>query len=162
MADTYARYTRFGGATVCAVDHPVPATEFEKLVAFLNLTLTNIGFRLFLGGARQAGVRSASWVDHPEAVPQKIADTWFPGLTLAIDVWVKTSNAATSVSVRVVNEDATVVGAASTPSTSTSWTKVTLVTTLATGTKTHTLQIQGGNADNDVYAHGAQFYAVLP
>lgn len=162
MPDTYALYTRPLSHVNSQLDDPVPFPEFDKLVCFVNLFLTHIGIRIGLGGARNAGVRAADWVDHPEAIRRRLNPAWFPGLTTTCDVWVRTSDPATQVSVRLVDDEGTEVGAASTPTDATDWTLVTLAVSLATGDHDVTLQITGDNDTNDVYAHGAEFHGLIP
>lgn len=153
MADTFGVPDPPSG-TVFAVGHAWRAVNAEDVRGSLAI-IGALGFIVPLGGSRSDAVVESDWIDHPESEFAILDPLWTAGLTVTCDVWVKTESAGTSVTVRVINEDSTVVGT-SDASTATDWTKVSFTLTLATGEKAHRLQIQGGNESAAIYACSAK------
>ena len=108
-----------------------------------------------VGGSRQFGVYSASYVDAPEYEDVEIDGTNLGGLTIQAIVEVRTANVATAVTPKIRNTtDATdaVVGTAY--STDTAWNKQTLAFTPVTGVKVYRLQVTGSNVTHEVFGKG--------
>lgn len=156
MPDTYEPLVPPLTHDTWEVDDPIPAVEIDKVRQNLNL-MAAIGFVSPLGGSRLLGLEgdADTWTDHPETEWADLNPLWFAGMTEEITVYVRTADAGTSVTVRVVNEDDVPV-ATDTAQSATTWTKRTLTPTLATDTKAHRLQYKRSNTNAKVFAAAAR------
>jgi len=154
MADSYTPVN--AGDPVVAGDDIIAATFAEPVRQAIDLIMAT-GFVSPLGGDPNIALEGAAdtWLDHPAIEWADLDPDTFAGMDQEITVYVKTDDAGTAVTVRVVNEDGTPV-ATDTAVTSTSWTKRTLTVALASGRKAHHLQYKRSNTSAVVYAASAR------
>jgi hypothetical protein len=124
----------------------------EKVRQAMDMSMY-FGIQADLGGDERP-ILSASYVAVNGARTFDLNADTLGGLTLEAVVWYYTTNAATSVRVRVRNTSDSSNAAEGTLSTATTVTREVLTLTMASGIKTYQLQVTGGNADNGVYAWG--------
>lgn len=109
---------------------------------------------LDLGGDERP-ILSSSYVGVNGARTYDLNDDSLGGLTLEAVVFFYTTNAATTVNVRVRNTtDGSDAGAIAAASAATTVTREVVSLTLASGVKTYQLQVTGSDASNGVYCWG--------
>jgi hypothetical protein len=113
-------------------------------------------------GGDERGISTASFVAVNAARQISIKGDNLGGLTLDVVLHYYTSNAATSVQMKVRNLTDSTDAATGTISTSTTVVTETVTVTLASATKTYQLQIDGGNADNPIYGWGYFRFRTVP
>lgn len=119
------------------------------------IALASSRFQHYLGGSRQFGLRSASYVDAVDYLDVELDGTNLTGLTVRARVEVRTANTGTTVTPKIRNvTDASdaVVGAAY--GADTNWDAQTLSFTPVAGVKTYRLQLTGSNATDDIFGVG--------
>jgi hypothetical protein len=119
-------------------------------------TLAALGMRAHadLGGDDVNGLLVSSYADVTSRRPVYLDGTNTGGLTRQARIQYRTSNAATSVIWRVRNITDSTTLAQGASSTSTSIVEEVVSITPAAGEKEYRLQVQGGNADNAIFAFG--------
>jgi hypothetical protein len=113
-------------------------------------------------GGDERGILSASYVPVNGSRRFSLNGSSLGGVTLEAVVSYYTSNAATSVTVRVRNLTDSTDAEEGTLSTATTRTDEVLTLTLAAGIKSYELQVVGGDALNEVYAWGYLRLRVVP
>lgn len=136
--------------------------DVNEIVQNILAIVSSRGIGPPIGGSRQFGVYSATYVDVPEYVDFEIDGTLLGGLTVRALVEVRTANIATAVTPKVRNVTAAsdaVVGTAH--SATTSWAAQTLTFTPVTGVNKYRVQVTGSNATHEVFCKGisVQMYA---
>src|SRR5262245_52360641 len=107
-----------------------------------------------LGGDENSGILSASYTPVNQSMRYTLNGDTVGGMTVDACVSYYTSDAATSVTVRIRNLTDSSTAATGTTSTSTTRVDETLSVTLASGAKSYELQVIGGNATNPIFAWG--------
>lgn len=121
-----------------------------------------IGGHFDLGGDER-GILSSSYVAVNSARTYDLDGDSLDGLTLQAVVFYYTSDASTTVEVRVRNTtDSSNAGIIAAPSAATTVTREVVDLTLASGIKTYQLQVVGSDALNGVYAWGYLRLRLVP
>lgn len=123
-------------------------------VAALSATPIHGPSSFHLGGSRESGHRTASYLPVPSYVEVELDPAKLVGFTVQARVERKTLNAATSVTARIYNVTTAAVAATGSVSTSTTWAAETIVFVPVAGANKYRLEIIGGNADADILAIG--------
>jgi len=140
-----------GGAFQAGDKHGYQAEE--KIRNDLDIA-AYLGGHFDLGGDEN-GILSASYVAVNGARTYDLNGDSLGGMTLEAVVFYYTSNAATTVNVRVRNTtDSSNAGAIAAASAATTVTREVVTLTLASGIKTYQLQVTGSDALNGVYSWG--------
>jgi hypothetical protein len=152
MARTFTPITGSGsGGSIIASDK-WGVVKSESVRQALDMALYLAG-HLDLGGDER-GILSASFVAVNGPRSFSIQGDCTGGLTLDAVVYYYTSDASTTVQVRVRNTTDSTTAASGAVSASTAVVSETLTVTLASGTKSYQLQVTGSDAVNPVYAWG--------
>ena len=150
---TFTAVTGSGANNALIVGDKFGATKAESFRNDVDIC-AYLGDTFDLGGDEDP-ILSASYVRVNCARSASLNGDTLGGMTLEAVVYYYTSNAATTVNVRVRNvTDGTDAGTISAASAATTLTEETITLTLASGVKSYQLQVTGSDAVNGVIAYG--------
>ena len=152
MARTFTPLTGTGAGSAIILNDKFGFQSAEKIRQALDIA-AYLGGHFDLGGDER-GILSASYVPVNGSRRFSLDGSQVGGLTLEVVLSYYTSNAATSVRLRVRNLTDSTNAVEGTLSTATTRTEETLTVTLASGIKSYELQITGGNATNGIFGWG--------
>ncbi len=159
---TFTTITGSGANNALVVGDKFGATEAEALRHAMDIA-AYLGGHLPLGGDDITGISSASYVAVTSALAYSLNGDSLGGVTLEAVVYYRTSNASTTVNVRVRNTtDSTDAGTITAASATTTDTEEVVTLTLASGIKSYRLEVTGSDALNDVFARGYLRLRVVP
>ncbi len=154
MARTFTAIVGTGAGNAYQVGDKFGYQTAEKIRNDIDICAYIAG-HLPLGGNESGGIESASYLPVNSYMSYDLDGAQLGGMTLEAVVFYYTSNAATTVRVKVRNTtDSTDAAITAAVSAATTITREVLTVTLASGIKTYRLEVTGSDALNPVYAWG--------